>query len=162
MSWSSALSASRAEPRPSRTAASMVASSALEPSRLLDLVQQRVERLAVEESKFEVLGARANGRHDLVRVGRREHEHDVRRRLLQRLQQRRRRRLAQLVDLVEDVDLPAARRPVPRAGGDVADVVDAVVRCGVEFGDVERRSLGDGDATRTPVTGVAVERMSRS
>jgi hypothetical protein len=48
---------------------------------------------------------------------------------------------------------------VPRTRGDVADVVDTVVGRGVEFGHVKRRTFGDGNATRTLVAGVTVERI---
>jgi len=88
-----------------------------------------------------VLGARADRGHHLVWIGRGEYEHDVGRRFFQRLQERGGGGLGELVNLVEDVDLPASGRSVPGSRGDVANVIDTVVGRGVELGDVERRTL---------------------
>jgi len=105
------------------------------------------ELLGREERELEVLGPRADRRQHLLGVGRREHEHDVRRCLLERLQQCVGGRVGEHVDFVEDVDLPAraGTEPERRALDDVADVVDAAVRRRVELEQIEEPSRGDGD-----------------
>ena len=62
-----------------------------------------------------------------------------------------------LLDLVEDEDLPAqvGGRVVDRAR-QVADVVDLVVRRGVDLEDVERPALTDSGAGRASVARFAV------
>ena len=73
------------------------------------------------------LAARDDRRQHLVRVGGREDELDVRRRLLERLQQRVERVLREHVHLVDDVDLEAALdRPVRDRLHQVAHLVDLV------------------------------------
>ena len=104
-----------------------------------------------------MLGAAADGRRHLLRVGRGQHEDDVARRLLQRLQQRVGRGRREHVDLVDDVDLPASRRPQPGVGHQVAHGVDAVVGCGVELVHVEGAALGDLDARRAHAAGLTVD-----
>ena len=90
-------------------------------------------------AEVEALAAREDGLGDLVRLGGGEHEDDVGRRLLERLEQRVEGLAREHVDLVDDVDLEAA---VDRREGDlvaqVADVVDAAVGGGVHLDDVER------------------------
>ena len=68
----------------------------------------------------------------------------MRRRLLQRLQQRVERRARQHVHFVEDVDLVArAHRRVADRVVDLPDVVDAVMRGGVHLHHVEMPALDD-------------------
>ena len=90
-------------------------------------------RVGREEVELEVLRPRPDGVDHLLRVGGGEHEHDVRRRLLERLQQRRRRRLREHVHLVEDVHLVPTGRAERRPLDQVTDGVDAVVGRGVEL-----------------------------
>ena len=59
----------------------------------------------------EALAARADRAQELGGIGRAEHEHDVRRRLLERLQERVRGVGRERVRLVQDVDLVASSRP---------------------------------------------------
>jgi hypothetical protein len=103
----------------------------LETGGVLDVLQQCVQGVATNKSKFEVLGAAANRGQHLVRVGGGQHEDNMGGGFLERLQQGRGGRLGQLVDLVEDVDLPATRRPVPSTRGDVSNVFNPIVRRGV-------------------------------
>ena len=95
----------------------------------------------------ERLAARAHGRQHLLQLGRAEDEQQVRRRLLDQLQQRVPRGVGELVRLVEDVDLVL---PLDRlqhdAVADVADVVDAALRRRVHLDHVERRAGRDRDA----------------
>ncbi len=96
------------------------------------------------------------GRHHL-RVGRGQHEHHVVGRLLQRLEQRRRRLLGELVDLVDDVDLPgptggAVRHPLEQA----PHLADAPVRGGIQLEDVDRRAARDLRTRGAGVAGLAV------
>jgi hypothetical protein len=85
-----------------------------------------------------VVRARADGREDLVGLGRREHEHQVRRRLLDQLEEGVGRVDRELVRLVDDVDLVAARGGgVHRLLAQLAGIVDAAVARGVHLDDVE-------------------------
>ena len=70
----------------------------------------------------------------------------MRRRLLDQLQQCVPRSVRELVRLVEDVDLVTALdRLQDDAVADLADVVDATLRCSVHLDHVERRAGGDGE-----------------
>jgi len=60
------------------------------------------------------------------------------------------------VDLVEDVDFDVARRTQVDLGQQVAHVVDAVVRRGIEFVEIERPALFDGDTALTLATGLGI------
>ena len=105
-----------------------------------DLLQRR----ALE---VEALAAVDDRRHHLVRLGGREHEDGVRRRLLERLQERVPGLAGEHVGLVEDVDLPApGRRRVADPLAQVADVVDRAIRGGVHLDHVERAAGGDRQA----------------
>ena len=105
-----------------------------------------LERRAVEVEAVAAVDDR--GRH-LVRLGRGEHEDDVRRRLLERLQERVPGRVREHVRLVEDVDAAAAAHRRERdVLAQLADVVDRVVRRGVHLDDVERGAAGG--SRRTP------------
>ena len=85
-----------------------------------------------------------DGRGHLLRLGRGQHEHRVRGRLLERLEEGVPRRRGQHVRLVEDVDLVT-----PGDGGvgdalaQLADVVDRVVGGGVHLDDIERHRRSD-------------------
>ena len=111
-----------------------------------DLGEQLGQGVGAEQAELEVLGPAADGRQDLLGVGRGQHEDDVGRRLLQGLEQRVGRGRREHVDLVDDVDLLAARRAEGGPGHQVAHGVDPVVGRGVELVDVERRAPGDLDA----------------
>ena len=96
------------------------------------------------------------GQH-LLRVGGREHEHHVVGRLLEALQQRVGRGVGEHVDLVEDVDLlPAGGAAEGDALEQLAGVVDAAVRCGVELEEVEEGPVGDRLAVRAHTARIAV------
>ena len=116
------------------------------------------ELLGRQQRELEVLRARADGRQHLVRVGGGEHEHDMGRRLLERLQQRVRRRGREHVDLVDDVHLAARVRPEPEvhALDEIAHRLDAVVRRRVELDEVEERTVGDRHAVLALATRLAV------
>jgi hypothetical protein len=88
--------------------------------------------------EVEALAAVDDRRHHLVGLGGREHEDGVRRRLLERLEEGVPRLAGEHVGLVDDVDLPLARRRhVTDAVAQVADVVDRAVRGGVHLDHVE-------------------------
>src|SRR4029079_13273450 len=73
----------------------------------------------------EGLAARAHRRQDLRELGRAEDEDEMRRRLLDQLEERVPRGIRELVRLVEDVDLEAALdRLEDHVLADLADVVD--------------------------------------
>ena len=98
--------------------------------------------------EVEALHARENGGEDLLRIGRTHDEDDVRRRLLERLEQRVERRGRQHVDLVDDVDLVTATdgRVVDAVDDLLAHVVDARAACRVELVDI-RVLAGSDEAT---------------
>ncbi len=86
-------------------------------------------------------------RGHLLRLGGGEHEHGVRRGLLERLQERVPGRGREHVGLVQDVDLaPARYRRERNAVAQLADVVDRVVRGGVHLDHVQRARARDRDA----------------
>jgi len=89
--------------------------------------------------EVEPLRAAADRVEQLVRLGRREDEDDVLRRLFERLEQGVPRRAGQHVRLIEDVDAigSSGRRDGSHVDPDLANVLDLVVRRGVEFDDVE-------------------------
>ena len=97
--------------------------------------------------EVEAVAAVDHRRQDLLRLGRGEDEDRVRRRLLERLEERVPRLRGQHVRLVEDVDLrtPGHRREL-HGLAQLADVVDRVVRRRVHLDDVQRRRAGDRDA----------------
>jgi hypothetical protein len=104
-------------------------------------------RVGREQVELQVLGARPDGVDHLLRVGGGEHEHDVGRWLLERLEQGRRRRLGQHVHLVEDVHLVSSRSSERGPFDQLADRVDTVVGSGVELVHV--------------VAGAALDRQAR-
>ena len=98
-------------------------------------------------AEVEAVAAVHDRREDLVGLRGRQHEDRVRRRLLERLEERIPRLRREHVRLVEDVDLVAAAdRRVRDALTQVADVVDGVVRGRVHLHDVERLADRDRDA----------------
>ena len=108
------------------------------------------------------MGPAADGRQHLLGVGGGEHEHHVAGRFLQRLQQGAGGVGGQLVDLVDDVDLPAAPGAERDPGQQVPHLVQASVGGGVEFLDVHRRPAADVDAGRARAVGLAVRPGARS
>ena len=100
-----------------------------------------------DAAEVEALRPAQDRRQDLVRLGRGEDEEDVRRRLLERLEERVPGRLGQHVRLVQDVDL-LFRALGREAHGlaQVPDVVDAVVARRVDLDDVQRAALLERDA----------------
>ena len=123
------------------------------------LLEQLPERLGAEQPELEMLGPAADGGQHLLRVGGGQHEDDVGGRLLQRLQQGVRGRRREHVDLVDDVDLLAARGPEGGPGHQVAHGFHPVVGGGVELVDVERGALGDLDAGGADPAGLAVPQV---
>ena len=137
-------SASRYEPRAARATSASAWSGASISSRVRDHAQHLDEILQPRPLEDERLAARAHRRQHLREVGRAEDEDEVRRRLLDQLQQRVPRRVRELVRLVEDVDLVAALDRLQHdAVADLADVVDAALRRRVHLDHVERRAGGD-------------------
>ena len=155
--WSRAESASRAEPRPRRTAASSATSSRWRPASALTDSSRACSVCAPRSRNSRCwVRLRIVGGH-LLRVRRGEHEDDVARRLLERLQQRVGRRGREHVDLVDDVDLPAPRGAQPGVGHQVAHGVHTVVGGRIELVHVERAALGDLDARGAGAAGFAID-----
>ena len=102
--------------------------------------------------ELEVLAARQDRERQLPVVGRREQEDDVRRRLLQGLEERVPRLVGEHVHFVDDVDLVAvARRGVAHRLPQLPHRVDAAVAGAVDLQDVHRARLGDLQAGRAGV-----------
>ena len=109
--------------------------------------------------EVEALAARADGLGQLLRVGGREDEHQVGRRLLEGLEEGRKSVVRELVHFVDD------HHPPPSAGGREAhllaqrlDVGDAAVRGAVDLGDVERHPGRDLDTARAGVARIGAGR----
>ena len=117
------------------------------------------QRVGREQVELEVLGTAPDGVGHLLRVGRGEHEHDVRRRLLERLQQRGLGRLREHVHLVEDVHLVAPGRSQRRPLDELAHRIDAVVARRVEFVHVVARAAFHGETRLALAAGLAIDRV---
>src|SRR5580658_476383 len=88
-------------------------------------------------TEAEVLAARADGLRNVLGLRGREHEDDVVRWLLQRLEQRVERGVGNLMGFVENVNFEAvARWLVACALAQFADFVDAAIGSGVDFNDI--------------------------
>ena len=128
-------------------------------------VQVRDQLRALETAELEDLAARGDRVGHLERLGGREDEPHVRRRLLERLQQRVPGEVGELMRFVDDVDLGlAARRRVLHVLAQIPDLLDAAVRGAVDLEDVHRRAGGDLEAgARTRCTAPPARRRgSRS
>ena len=128
--------------------------------RHLLLLEDPPERLADlgarDRPEVEALAAREDRRGQAPRLRGGEHEDDVRRRLLQGLQERVERRLGEHVDFVDDVDLaPPARRRVACVLAERPHLVDPAVRGAVDLEHVERA------ARRHLAAGLALRRRAR-
>ncbi len=120
---------------------------------LRDLLQPGDDRVWSDPPEIEALQPRQDRRRgvgDLLRLGGGEHEHDTRGRLLENLEQRVPRLAREHVRFVDDVDLGAqlrARR-IHRPLAQIARVIDAAVRRGVELDDVEIGRPGPDPSAR--------------
>jgi hypothetical protein len=127
----------------------------LRPRRLLRRRPRRNggELLGGNAAKVEALAAREHRHRHLVHLGGGEQELHMRRRLLERLQERVERVLGQHVDFVDDVDLVARRDGrIAHRLDDLAHVVDAGVAGGVHLDDVDVAPLGYGHTRFTPTS----------
>ena len=120
-----------------------------------DVLLQHLHRQQVE---LQVLGAAPDRVAHLLRIRGGEHEHDMRWRLLQRLQECRLGGLGEHVDLVEDVHLVPAGRAERGLLDEVAHRVDTVVARGIQFVDVVTGASLDGKAGFALATRFAVDR----
>ena len=113
-----------------------------------DRVELIADLLERHRLQLEDLRPRLDRRRHLLDLGRRHHEHDVRRRLFDRLQQRVERLVRQPVHFVDDEDLVAVahRRDAERLDDDLADLVDAGVGGAVDLEHVHVAAVGDLDA----------------
>jgi hypothetical protein len=120
-----------------------------------DALQEPHELRQARPRQDERLAPRADGREHFREVRRAKDEDQVRRRLLDQLQEGVERGVRELVRLVEDVDLVAPFRGLEHdALADLADVVDPALGGGVHLDDVERRAVGDRDACMAGAVGV--------
>ena len=140
-------SASRKLPVAERAIAATRRGRDLDRLRLGGAPQHARDLLDARAVEVEAVAAVDDRRRHLARLGRGEHEDGVRRRLLERLQERVPGRRREHVGLVEDVDLAApADRRVGDALAQLADVVDRVVRGGVHLDHVQRARPRDRHA----------------
>ena len=157
-------SASRIEPSAARAIIASASASARDVLLAEHALEPRADLGGADALEVEPLQAaqhRRGGLRDLLRLGRGEDEHDARRRLLEDLEQRVPRLAREHVRLVHDVDLVpiVAGGRVHRALAQLARVVDAAVRRGVDLDDVERRGAApDALAARALPARLAVER----
>ena len=94
--------------------------------------------------KTEVLAAGPDGLRNVLGLGGRHHEDDVRRRLFQCLQQGIESCISNLVSFVEDVDLEAvARGRITGSIAQFANLIDSAVGGGVDFDHIDRIALAD-------------------
>src|ERR1700722_3822543 len=104
-------------------------------------------------AKTEVLAARPDGLRDVFRLCGRQHEHDVIRRLFERLEQSIESGISDLVSFVENIDLEAiARGTIPRSLAQFPDLINATVGSGVDLDYVDgvaSADLGTGFANAT-------------
>ena len=116
------------------------------------------EGLASDRVEIEALGPAADGVEQLVGLGGGEDEDHVLWWLLQSLEQGISGRLGEHVSLVQDVDPTRVEPGGDRRDGEthLPDVLDRVVRGGVEFHDVERGAFGDPHTGQALVVGGAV------
>ena len=106
-----------------------------------DVLERGRQGVRRDRSEVEALDAREHGGRDVARIGGGQHEHHVRGRLLQRLEQRVECRLGELVNLVDDVDLVAATgRRVLDVLAQRPDLLDAAVGGAVDLDHVHREA----------------------
>ena len=114
------------------------------------LHQQRL-RYALE---VEAQAPGKNGRREFLRLSGRQNEHHVLRRLFQSFEQCVERAGREHMHLVNDIDLFAADgRRILDALAQLADILDAVVRCRVDLDHVHEGALADGTAVRACTAG---------
>ena len=116
----------------------------------LDLFAFRdVEQMFLDEpgrnpAEIETLATAGDGRRDFLRLGRREDEFHMRRRLLQCLEKGIERSSGEHVDLIDEVDFKfPAGWGVGRAFAEIADIFHAIVAGAVDFDDIQAAALGD-------------------
>ena len=115
-----------------------------------------LQRIGGQQFEVQVLGAAADRRRHLVRLGRAEHEHHVGGWFLEGLQQGVLGARREHVHLVEHVHLGPARRAERHPADELANVVDLVVGGGVQLVQLVGRARGDGGARRTGAARLAV------
>ena len=123
------------------------------PLGLHDLLEPSRDRRGVDRDEVEPLAPRENGDRKLFGLGGAEHEFDVRRRLLECLQEGVERLPCEHVHFVDDVHLePPAGRPHGDVLPQLSDLIDATIAGGVDLHHVDILPRRD---RRTVVAGVA-------
>ena len=112
-----------------------------------NLLEPRDDRVRSDTAEIEALQPRENRRggiRDFLRLGRREYEHDPGWRLLENLQECVPCLAREHVRFIDDVDLGARLRTrgIHRALAQIAGIVHAAVRRGVELDDIQTGCTG--------------------
>ena len=142
--WSRSDSASRRLPSAERASSCTAGGSKATPSAPRMCCSRAAIRDAGQALQVELQAARQHGDRQLLRVRGRQQELDVRRRLLERLQERVERVRRQHVDFVDQVDLVApACRQVLDVLEQLARVVDLRARGRVHLDQVHEAALVD-------------------
>ena len=123
------------------------------PSFVAQLDEVRREQPRRDQAEGIVMGSGSDRRQDLLRLGRREDEPQMGRRLLDQLEQRIEALSRDHVGLIDDVDLVGAgHRCEEGLLAQVAGVVDSPVRGGIDLDDID----GSWAATRQVLTALAL------
>ena len=118
-----------------------------DPFHLGDMGQVAGDVFHGDPSEIEDLATGEDGGKDLVFFGGGQDELGVGGRLFQRFQEGVESRCRQHVDFVNDIDFVMSHlRRDPHLVDQVPDVIDRVIRGSVEFVDIERRILIEGEA----------------
>ncbi len=142
----------------------------LDPLLPRDMGEMGGEQVGRDAPEVEALAAGENGDRHLADLGGGEQELDVRRRLLERFQERVEGVLGEHVDFVDDVDLVARRnRRIAHRLDDLAHVVDAGMGGGIHLDHVDMAPLGDraarlagaAGADRRPAAPVRADAVQR-
>src|SRR5262249_5973147 len=119
-----------------------------------DVAEAVHDARGADAAEVEALAARQDRHGDLLHLGGGEDELDVRRRLLERLEQGVESLPAQHVDFIDDVDLETGPGgPVLDVAADLADLVDAAVAGAVDLQHVHVLAGGDAAADLAGVAG---------
>ncbi len=118
-----------------------------------NVFQLRTDLLNVQRLQMELQAARQNGDRQLLRIGRRQQEFHMGRRLFQRFQQGVEAVTRQHMDFIDQIDLEAAtRRGVLHVIQQIAGIFNFGARGGVDLDQIDKAPLLDLTAVVTHAT----------